>query len=72
MESGAGESGQEEKERWLEEDFWANPAFAERAIKAAQQLDNAKEWISLEDLRKRRAAAIDARKVKGAKSPTIR
>ena len=72
MESGAGESGQEEKERWLAEDFWANQEFAERAIKAAQELDNAKEWISLEDLKKRRAAAIDARKVKGAKSPTIR
>ena len=55
-----------------EADFWANPEFAERAIKAAQELGNGKEWISLEELRKERAARIEAKRAEGAKSSTVR
>ena len=68
----ASQDNGEKKEQWLKDDFWANRDFADRAIRAAQELDSDKGWISLEDLKKERAAKTEAGKVEGAKSPTIR
>ena len=62
----------ENKQQWLVDDFWANGEFADRAIKAARELDSDRDWISLEDLKKERVARREAGRVEGAKSPTIR
>ena len=57
---------------WLEEDFWADPEYANAALEGIAALERGAQTVSLEHLRAERVSRSMTTKATVAKPPEIR
>jgi hypothetical protein len=57
---------------WLEEDFWADPEYANAALEGISALEQGAQTVSIEHLRAERVSRSMTTKANVAKPPEIR